>query len=347
MKGNINEFINFIKEKTSVSIAVYNLNGNLIAGDTYAPYTVKTVKDDFYIDEENGHILFTIRLSGCKYVARLSGVDGFSVKISKLVAELANAFAEKSDVMTKKEFFSSLLFGALNFSVVEKNIKKFSVPDKKCFATTVIVPKERVVEVEGVIEDYIESDVDVVVNTAPDTLTVVRFFSDTDNEYKSPTEYADFLLKSVYEECGIKGTAYSGMVVKNPYELCVSFALATEAKTCAEILGKEGDAHSFKEYVLTKAVRELSPQKTDEYFDLLADDEVKNVFADDEIMETAEKFLTCNLNASETARKLYVHRNTLTYRLDKIEKATGLNIRSFSDAVTFRFMTILYKASKR
>ena len=44
--------------------------------------------------------------------------------------------------------------------------------------------------------------------------------------------------------------------------------------------------------------------------------------------------------------KLYLHRNTLIYRLDKIEKATGLNIRKFSDAITFRLITILSRLVK-
>ena len=61
------------------------------------------------------------------------------------------------------------------------------------------------------------------------------------------------------------------------------------------------------------------------------------------MLNTAEEFLESSLNTSETSRKLYLHRNTLTYRLDKIEKATGLNIRKFSDAVTFRLITVLAK----
>ena len=61
---------------------------------------------------------------------------------------------------------------------------------------------------------------------------------------------------------------------------------------------------------------------------------------------TAEEFLESSLNISETSRNLFMHRNTLTYRLDKIERATGLNIRKFSDAVTFRVITILYKLLK-
>ena len=61
----------------------------------------------------------------------------------------------------------------------------------------------------------------------------------------------------------------------------------------------------------------------------------------------AEKFLSSSLNVSETSRNLYMHRNTLLYRLDKIEKATGLNIRMFPDAVTFRILTVLYKLLKK
>ena len=62
---------------------------------------------------------------------------------------------------------------------------------------------------------------------------------------------------------------------------------------------------------------------------------------------TAEAFLECDLNISETSRKLYMHRNTLMYRLDKIERVTGLNIRKFSDAVTFRVLSVLYHLSQQ
>ena len=49
-----------------------------------------------------------------------------------------------------------------------------------------------------------------------------------------------------------------------------------------------------------------------------------------------QKFFENNLNISETARQLYVHRNTLVYRLERLEKAIGLDIRKFDDAMTFK-----------
>ena len=347
MKTKINEFIDFIKNKTSVPVSVYDLSGNMIAGEKSFPDRIKCDVGDIYADKENNYTVFKIKLSDNDFLASICGDDEYAVKIAKLIHELSKSFSSNPVKMTKKEFFISLLFGEVNFSVAEKYIKKFAVPDKKCFAVAVVLPEHKCQDTELFIEDYIDAKTDVVVKTAPDVLTVVRFFSGNDNEYKSPTEYADFLLKSIHEECGVKGSAYTGMVVKTPYELNASYALAVESMACAEILGNTGSAHSFKEYILTKAVREFPPQKTDEYCRLLVDDEIKNIFVNKEIIETAEAFLESNLNASETARKLYIHRNTLMYRLEKIEKVTGLNIRNFSDAVTFRFITILYKASKR
>ena len=57
---------------------------------------------------------------------------------------------------------------------------------------------------------------------------------------------------------------------------------------------------------------------------------------DEETLITIQKFFENSLNVSETARQLYIHRNTLVYRIEKLEKETGLDIRNFDDALTFK-----------
>ncbi|MEI3339168.1 MAG: helix-turn-helix domain-containing protein [Eubacterium sp.] len=57
---------------------------------------------------------------------------------------------------------------------------------------------------------------------------------------------------------------------------------------------------------------------------------------DDETLVTINQLFDNNLNISETARQLYIHRNTLVYRLERIEKKLGLDIRSFEDAMLFK-----------
>ena len=57
---------------------------------------------------------------------------------------------------------------------------------------------------------------------------------------------------------------------------------------------------------------------------------------DRETLSTIQSFFENNLNVSETSRKMFVHRNTLVYRLDKIKKITGLDLREFENAITFK-----------
>ena len=64
---------------------------------------------------------------------------------------------------------------------------------------------------------------------------------------------------------------------------------------------------------------------------------------DDETLVTINKFFENNLNVSETSRQLYIHRNTLVYRLDKLQKSTGLDLRVFEDAITFKIALMVVK----
>lgn len=67
---------------------------------------------------------------------------------------------------------------------------------------------------------------------------------------------------------------------------------------------------------------------------------------DDEVLSTINKFFENNLNVSETSRQLYIHRNTLVYRLDKLQKSTGLDLRVFDDAITFKIALMVVQYMK-
>ena len=77
-------------------------------------------------------------------------------------------------------------------------------------------------------------------------------------------------------------------------------------------------------------------------------DDIPDSF-DNETDTTITRFLQNNLNIAETSRQLHMHRNTLIYRLDQVEKKTGLDLRKFEDAMTFKLasMVINYLHSER
>ena len=73
--------------------------------------------------------------------------------------------------------------------------------------------------------------------------------------------------------------------------------------------------------------------------------EIISVMKDKELIECINAFFKNNLNISETSRNAFLHRNTLLYRIEKINKITGLNIRNFEEAMTFKLLTIVYNST--
>ncbi|OUS69671.1 PucR family transcriptional regulator [Paenibacillus sp. MY03] len=72
-----------------------------------------------------------------------------------------------------------------------------------------------------------------------------------------------------------------------------------------------------------------------------------DLFVEPEMLATLETFFSLDCNVSETAKRLYIHRNTLLYRLDKLKQETGLDVRQFRDAVLVKIILLLYKVTKR
>ena len=94
--------------------------------------------------------------------------------------------------------------------------------------------------------------------------------------------------------------------------------------------------------VLDDAAASLSEKQAEKIASFCVTKGLKKVFCDAELMRTAECFIECSLNISAAARALYMHRNTMMYRLDKIKKMTGLDIRDFYNASAFGILYAVY-----
>ena len=78
----------------------------------------------------------------------------------------------------------------------------------------------------------------------------------------------------------------------------------------------------------------------------LIDDKFRRTMENEDMTRCVEYFFECDLNVAETSRKSFLHRNTLLYRLDRIQSLTGLNLRNFNDAVTFKLLMLIYNLTK-
>ena len=148
----------------------------------------------------------------------------------------------------------------------------------------------------------------------------------------------DTLSSEFYTHCMVG----IGTVVDSIKDLARSFKEAQVALEVGKVFDTETTIVSYNNLGIARLIYQLPTTLCDMF--------LKEVFKrgsidslDHETLFTIQRFFENNLNVSETARKLFVHRNTLVYRLEKIKKITGLDLREFEDAIVFKVALMVKK----
>ena len=345
MDADIKVFINGIKEKTGISFSVYKQNGDFVGGNGLIYKNIPKIVHGIVLDAENDRTLFPISYKSKNFIGCLDGAGQEQKNYAYLIGELAENSFFKDSGLSRVDFFKAILFGETNHTQITRYMKKYGIKDVPSFVLLVSVNSEHVDDLKDVLSTCAEEN-DLVVKIDDEQLAFVKFLVEENSDYQSPNEFAEFLRQSIYEEIGANVKIAIGGMVRSISDLSTSFSQAISAYRMYGVINPKGDIHSYKDYILIKMLEDLPKYKLNENLELLMDTGAKEIFNDEEMLNTAEEFLESSLNTSETSRKLYLHRNTLIYRLDKIEKSTGLNIRKFSDAITFRLITILSRLVK-
>ncbi len=298
------------------------------------------------VTDDGEYTYFRFMHRGVGYIGTLRGVSESVKGYALLLPSYIESFAEKETELSKTEHLKRILLGECSSMSVYKYTTRFSVKGAACFALVLRVPK-LMDEVLAVLEQYGGNSLDTAVEMTPQTCVLVKFVEDAQGEYRSSVDYAEFLAQSLKEELGLDVLVGVGPTVRDLKDVSVSYSQAENSLRYADLFEIPGCVHSYRESILIKMLEDVPEIKLSQYLAEITDEHCKEVFDDEEMLSTAEAFLQSSLNVSETSRNLYMHRNTLLYRLDKIEKATGLNIRQFSDAVSFRVLTVLYKLLKK
>ena len=155
-------------------------------------------------------------------------------------------------------------------------------------------------------------------------------------------EIARGIADTISSEFYTKVSIGIGSVVNNIKDLARSYKEAQVALEVGKVFDTEKDIISYDNLGIGRLIYQL-PSTLCEMF-------LQEVFKkgpleslDKETLMTIQAFFENNLNVSETSRKLFVHRNTLVYRLEKIRKLTGLDLREFEHAITFKVALMVKK----
>ena len=281
---------------------------------------------------------FTLEYCGERVEVFIDGIGEEAEKCAKLVSYLVSNADLKQLLPDKNEYLKNILLGEGSSWYVYRFMTKYAVADGPCYALDIVVER-RLPEALAHIENCLTDSGDFAVAMDETRIAVVAF----SGELRPPVDFGRFLVQSLYEELGVKASVGIGCETKSFAEISASYNQAVTAMRMSTLLKSKGNVHTYREYLLVKMIEDIPEGRLKEYVEQFHVAGAKEVFSDEEMVDTAEEFLENSLNVSETSRNLFMHRNTLMYRLDKIERLTGLNIRKFSDAITFRVVTILYK----
>lgn len=151
------------------------------------------------------------------------------------------------------------------------------------------------------------------------------------------------MLHSEGEEERIR-IAY-GTIVSDIKEVSKSYKEAKLALDVGKIFFDEKDIIAFATLGIGRLIYQLPLPLCRMFIKEIFEGKSPDEF-DEETLTTINKFFENSLNVSETSRQLYIHRNTLVYRLDKLQKSTGLDLRVFEDAITFKIALMVVKYMK-
>jgi len=133
-----------------------------------------------------------------------------------------------------------------------------------------------------------------------------------------------------------------GTVAEEIRKVAGSYKEAKLALAVGKIFKSEEKVVAYSTLGIGRLIYQLPIPMCKMFIDEIFKEESPDDF-DSETLETISAFFENNLNISETSRKLFIHRNTLVYRLDKLQKNTGLDLRVFDDAITFQIALMVVK----
>lgn len=201
-------------------------------------------------------------------------------------------------------------------------------------------------ETEGVITEILgsifpDNERDFVVAMGDNDVAVVKSF-ENEPTGEDITKMARSIMDTLTSESLTKLSIGISTVKTDIAELSTAYREARTSLEVGKVFDTENDIVSYSNLGIGRIIYQLPTTLCELFLNEVFKKESINIL-DSETIYTIQKFFENSLNLSETARKLFVHRNTLVYRLDKIKKLTGLDLREFDDAVTFKVAMMVNK----
>ncbi len=340
----IQKCIDEIKDCSKTEICVFEINGTVAASTFAAEDLTPDVIRSFVTSMADSQLIKDYELfkvyddSETIYVLAISGGEEKRVFGQIAVGQIENLIEAYKERFDHNNFFQNLLLDNMLSVDIYNQAKKLKVVSDINRVIFVIEPQTE--KESGCLELmrslYAGSENDYV--TAVDEKNVIlvkALMTEEEAKEENFTEIARMLVDTVNTELMVGARVAYGTLENDIKRASQSYKEARMALEVGKVFYPDREVIGYNSLGIGRLIYQLQPALCDIFLHEVFGEEVPISF-DDETLVTVNKFFENNLNVSETSRQLFVHRNTLVYRIEKLQKATGLDIRAFDDALTLK-----------
>ena len=323
-----------LKEISRTEFCVLDTEGKVLAS-TFADFSIATQDVQAFVESQADSQL----VKGFQY---FKVCDDYQLEYI-LVAHLIVAYKERFD---KDSFIKNLLLDNLLLVDIYNRAKKLHIEaDVRRVVMILEMPQEKDhSSMESVKSLFGGKSKDFITAVDEKSIIVVKELEDGEN-YPEMDQLAHTILDTLGMGNDGKTHMAYGTIVNELKEVSRSYKEARMALDVGKIFFGDKEVIAYSSLGIGRLIYQL-PIPLCKMF-------IKEIFGgkspddfDEETLVTIDKFFENSLNVSETSRQLYIHRNTLVYRLDKLQKSTGLDLRVFEDAITFKIALMVVRYMK-
>ena len=282
-----------------------------------------------------------------EYILIAQGGSDDSYMVGKIAAfQIQNLLVAYKERFDKDNFVKNLLLDNLLLVDIYNRSKKLHIETevKRVVMLVETLGEKDTNSLESVRSLFSAKTKDFI--TAVDEKNIIVVKELAEQESYEEVEKSAKLIMGLFDASEREGVhvAY-GTIVNEIREVSRSYKEAKMALDVGKIFFNERDVVAYSELGIGRLIYQLPIPLCKMFIKEIFDGKSPDEF-DEETLATINKFFENSLNVSETSRQLYIHRNTLVYRLDKLQKSTGLDLRVFEDAITFKIALMVVKYMK-